>query len=80
MTYPQILKNVRVYSKNGWQDNELISDSIKAGEEEMGSDGRILVPCIRYGTFDLMGEGKEINQLERIIDDIASVIETRTRR
>ena len=76
VTYPQILKNVRVYSKNGWQDNELISDSIKAGEEEMGSDGRILVrasgtePLIR-----VMGEGKEINQLERIIDDIASVIE-----
>lgn len=76
VTYPQILKNVRVYSKNGWQDNELISDSIKAGEEELGSDGRILVrasgtePLIR-----VMGEGKEINQLERIIDDIASVIE-----
>ena len=76
VTYPQFLKNVRVYSKNGWQDNELISDSIKAGEEELGSDGRILVrasgtePLIR-----VMGEGKEINQLERIIDDIASVIE-----
>ncbi|MDY3745113.1 MAG: phosphoglucosamine mutase, partial [Dialister sp.] len=38
--------------------------------------GRILVrasgtePLIR-----VMGEGKEINQLERIIDDIASVVE-----
>ncbi|MDD6958657.1 MAG: phosphoglucosamine mutase, partial [Dialister sp.] len=50
--------------------------SIRAAEEELGSDGRILVrasgtePLIR-----VMGEGKEINQLERIIDDIASVVE-----
>ena len=76
VTYPQILKNVEDYSKNGWEDNELIRDSIRAAEEELGSDGRILVrasgtePLIR-----VMGEGKEINQLERIIDDIASVVE-----
>lgn len=75
-TYPQILKNVEVYSKNGWEENELIQDSIKAGEEELGADGRILVrasgtePLIR-----VMGEGKELNQLERIVDDIASVVE-----
>ena len=75
-TYPQILKNVEVYSKNGWEDNELIQDSIKAGEEELGADGCILVrasgtePLIR-----VMGEGKELNQLERIVDDIASVVE-----
>lgn len=75
-TYPQILKNVEVYSKNGWEENELIMDSIRAGEEELGADGRILVrasgtePLIR-----VMGEGKELNQLERIVDDIASVVE-----
>lgn len=75
-TYPQILKNVEVYSKNGWEKNELICDAIRAGEEELGSDGRILVrasgtePLIR-----VMGEGKELAQLEQIIDDIASVVE-----
>ena len=76
VTYPQILKNVKVYSKIGWEENELIQASIKAAEEELGGDGRILVrasgtePLIR-----VMGEGKELNQLERIIDDIASVVE-----
>lgn len=75
-TYPQILKNVEVYSKNGWEENELIQDAIRAGEEELGSDGRILVrasgtePLIR-----VMGEGKELTQLERIVDDIVSVVE-----
>lgn len=76
VTYPQILKNVEVYSKNGWEDNELIQASIRAAEDELGGDGRILVrasgtePLIR-----VMGEGKELNQLERVIDDIASVVE-----
>ena len=74
--YPQILKNVEVYSKIGWEDNQLIADAITAGKEELGSEGRILVrasgtePLIR-----VMGEGPSKEQLERIVDDIASVVE-----
>lgn len=74
--YPQILKNVEVYSKAGWEENELIEAAIEAGKAELGSDGRILVrasgtePLIR-----VMGEGPDIDQLERIVDDIASVVE-----
>ncbi len=76
VTYPQILKNVKVYSKNGWEKNELIRDSIEAAKAELGNDGRILVrasgtePLIR-----VMGEGKELDQLDRIINDIVSVVE-----
>ena len=51
--------------------------TVWAGEVvETAADGRILVrasgtePLIR-----VMGEGKELNQLERIVDDIASVVE-----
>ena len=74
--YPQVLKNVRVYSKNGWETNEMIAEAIAAGKEELASDGRILVrasgtePLIR-----VMGEGPDPDQLERIVNDIASVIE-----
>ena len=74
--YPQILKNVEVYSKNGWEENELIAAAIEAGEEELGGEGRILVrasgtePLIR-----VMGEGPSEEQLERIVDDIASVVD-----
>lgn len=77
VTYPQILKNVEVYSKNGWEENDLIMDAIRAGENELAGEGRILVrasgtePLIR-----VMGEGREPDQLERIVDDIASVIES----
>lgn len=75
-TYPQVLKNVEVYSKNGWENNELIQNSIASAEEELNGEGRILVrasgtePLIR-----VMGEGKDLDQLQRIIDDIASVVE-----
>lgn len=74
--YPQILKNVKVYSKIGWEENELIHAAIEAGKQELGNDGRILVrasgtePLIR-----VMGEANSLDQLERIINDIASVVE-----
>ena len=41
--YPQILKNVRVQTKSGWEDNNLIMAAISSGEEELGDEGRILV-------------------------------------
>lgn len=76
VTYPQVLKNVKVYSKNGWEANENIKNAIETAKSELGSDGRILVrasgtePLIR-----VMGEGKDLDHLERIIDDIVSVVE-----
>jgi phosphoglucosamine mutase len=74
--YPQILKNVRVYSKIGWEENELIQAAIEAGKQELGNDGRILVRA--SGTESLirvMGEANSLDQLERIINDIASVVD-----
>ena len=75
-TYPQLLKNVKVYSKNGWEENEQIRAAVEAAKEELGNDGRILVrasgtePLIR-----VMGEGSDKDRLERVIDDIVSVVE-----
>ena len=75
-TYPQLLKNVKVYSKNGWEENEQIRAAIAAAKDELGNDGRILVrasgtePLIR-----VMGEGSDKDRLERVIDDIVSVVE-----
>ena len=75
-TYPQLLRNVEVYSKNGWEENEMIQAAIESAKEELGSDGRILVrasgtePLIR-----VMAEGQSQEQLEEIVEDIASVID-----
>ena len=74
--YPQVLQNVRVFSKTGWEENETIQEAIAAGKEELGSDGRLLVRA--SGTellIRVMGEGPDPEQLERIVADIASVIE-----
>ncbi len=73
--YPQILENVRVYSKTGWEEKQEITEAIRAGEEELGANGRILVrasgtePLIR-----VMAEGPDTEQLSRIVSDIVQVI------
>ena len=74
--YPQILKNVRVETKSGWEENTLIAAAISAGELELGDDGRILVrPSGTEPLIRVMAEGPDEVELERIVDDIAAVIE-----
>lgn len=73
--FPQVLVNVRVATKAGWEDNAAINDAIKKGDTELGEEGRILVrasgtePLIR-----VMAEGPEMEQLERIVNTIAQVV------
>jgi len=40
---PQVLTNVKVGSKNGWQENRLIANATAKAEEVLGSRGRVLV-------------------------------------
>ena len=40
---PQVLHNVRVASKDGWQDNEAIAAAIAQAEAQLQGRGRILV-------------------------------------
>ncbi|MBQ1913660.1 MAG: phosphoglucosamine mutase, partial [Selenomonadaceae bacterium] len=42
-TYPQLLVNVRVATKDGWEENPAIKEAIAAGEAELGENGRVLV-------------------------------------
>ena len=73
--YPQVLMNVRVADKNGWQENAAIQEVIKKYQEELGDNGQILVrasgtePLIR-----IMAEGPEQNRLEKIASAIADVV------
>jgi len=39
-TYPQLLVNVRVKTKAGWEENAAIRDAIAEGERILGSEGR----------------------------------------
>lgn len=73
--YPQLLVNVRVLTKAGWETNTAIQDVIREAEEELGSNGRILVrqsgtePLIR-----VMAEGPDQDQLDELCNRIGDVI------
>ena len=73
--YPQILLNVRVKNKNGWQEKVAIQEVIKKYQDELGDNGQILVrasgtePLIR-----IMAEGPKQERLEEIAGAIADVV------
>lgn len=73
--YPQLLVNVRVVTKTGWEENPLIQAEISEATRELGEEGRILVrasgtePLIR-----VMAEGSNQEQLERLCRTIADCI------
>ncbi len=75
VSYPQLLVNVVVKSKDGWDSNANIAAAIKAGEEELGADGRILVrPSGTEPLIRVMAEGPDQAQLEVICQKIADVV------
>ncbi|MBQ4264257.1 MAG: phosphoglucosamine mutase [Clostridia bacterium] len=73
VTYPQVLKNVRVADKQAVRDNAAVQAAIKAVEEKI--DGRVLVresgtePLIR-----VMTEAKELRDAEMYVNEIIDVI------
>lgn len=74
-SYPQLLVNVKVKTKDGWEENEAIKEAISGGEKLLGENGRLLVrasgtePLIR-----VMAEGENQEELEEICNNIAKVI------
>lgn len=74
-TYPQLLVNVRVASKEGWETDAAIKTAIEAGDKELGSDGRILVrPSGTEPLIRVMAEGPDQKQLDKICHAIAAVV------
>ena len=75
VSYPQLLVNVAVKTKEGWETNAKIAEAIKTGEEELGSDGRILVrPSGTEPLIRVMAEGPDQAQLDKICHAIADVV------
>lgn len=74
-TYPQLLVNVKVATKEGWETNEAIKKAIAAGDEELGENGRILVrPSGTEPLIRVMAEGPDQEQLDCICHAIADIV------
>lgn len=73
--YPQLLVNVRVATKTGWDENPLIQAEISEAARELGDNGRVLVrPSGTEPLIRVMAEGPEQAQLERLCQTIADTI------
>ncbi|SFJ74069.1 phosphoglucosamine mutase [Thermoflavimicrobium dichotomicum] len=73
--YPQLLVNVRVQSKEGWDQNEAVMAKIKEIEEKLGNDGRVLVrPSGTEPLIRVMAEGPDEEQLKEYVEEIAEVV------
>ena len=73
--YPQLLVNVRVLTKAGWETNTSIQDAIREAETELGTNGRILVrPSGTEPLIRVMAEGPDQEQLDELCNRIADVI------
>lgn len=73
--YPQLLKNVRVTSKEGWDQNPRICQAIDDAKAQLGPKGRIFVrasgtePKIR-----VMGEHPDAELLSQAVDKVVEAI------
>ncbi|KEO84090.1 phosphoglucosamine mutase [Tumebacillus flagellatus] len=74
-SFPQILVNVRVATKDGWQESAEIKAAIQRVEEALGADGRVLVrPSGTEPLIRVMAEGPEEEALRGYVNDIAEVV------
>ncbi len=74
--YPQVLLNVRVREKRGWEEKSEIQEAIRAAEQRLGEEGRVLVRA--SGTENLlrvMVEGRDRGRIEQLAKEIAAVVE-----
>lgn len=72
---PQVLYNVRVASKAGWEKNELIAAKISAAEARLLGKGRVLVrPSGTEELIRVMLEGPHEDELRQLAEQIAATI------
>ncbi|GGB01631.1 phosphoglucosamine mutase [Macrococcus hajekii] len=74
--YPQRLVNIRVTDKHAVEENTDVAQAIKAVEEEMNGEGRVLVrPSGTEPLVRVMVEAKTEEDAERFVHSIADVVQ-----
>ena len=73
---PQVLTNVRVGSKDGWDTHEVIAAEIAHHEEQLGSSGRILVrPSGTEPLIRVMVEAPSEAEASAVAASVAAAVE-----
>lgn len=73
--YPQVLKNVRVTDKDMAEENPAVQAAVRAAEEELGEDGRILVrPSGTEPLIRVMVEAASAKICEKYVRSVVDVI------
>jgi phosphoglucosamine mutase len=74
--YPQLLVNVRVKEKEGWDKNEAIQAKIAEAERALGNNGRVLVrPSGTEPLIRVMAEGPDEEMLKKYVNQIAEEVQ-----
>ena len=72
--FPQVLRNVRVRERSA-MDAPDVQSAVKAGEEKLGGDGRILIrPSGTEPLIRVMAEGLDEGLVTTVVDDIVGAI------
>jgi phosphoglucosamine mutase len=75
-SYPQLLKNVRVQSRLGWQNDADIQQAIAAGKERLGKEEWLSVrPSGTEPLIRVMAQGTDRETVESVVHDICAVVE-----
>ncbi|KJS17900.1 MAG: phosphoglucosamine mutase [Peptococcaceae bacterium BRH_c4b] len=72
---PQILKNVKVEDKQAVMSSPVLSEAIRQQERLLAGQGRILVrPSGTEPLVRVMVEGRNMDELEKIVDELTSLV------
>lgn len=73
--YPQLLVNVRVAQRDGWDENPQILSSIRDVEAKLEGRGRVLVrPSGTEKLIRVMAEGPDQSELDSLVGQIADTV------
>ena len=73
--FPQTMINVRIASKDGLNDNQVIKAAVVSAEKELGKTGRVLLrPSGTEPVVRVMVEGENGDQVARLAQAIADVV------
>jgi phosphoglucosamine mutase len=78
--YPQVLKNAKIKNENKkkYMSDPVISSEIRKLEEAMAGDGRVLIrPSGTEPLVRVMIEGKDIEQITKLAEGLASLLTKR---